>query len=80
VLDARLSVDGLPGAEGARTVVLESFDGRHWARAATAVTDSSGRAGWRYALTAGAYRIRARYLGTDEIAPAVSAPVELTIR
>ena len=69
-LDARLTVDGLPGAEGARTLLLEAFDGARWSRAATAVTDSSGRAVWRSALTAGSYRIRARYPGTDELAPA----------
>ena len=79
-LDARLRVLGLPGAEGARTVVLESFDGRRWSRAATAVTDAQGRAAWRYALTAGTYRVRARYLGTHEIAPATSPPVLLTLR
>ena len=79
-LDARLSVAGLPGAEGARTVVLESFDGTRWSRAATAVTDSSGRAAWRYSVTAGSYRIRARYPGTDEIAPAISPTVKLTLR
>ena len=70
----------LPGAEGTRTLLLESFDGTRWSRAATAVTDSSGRAVWRYALTAGSYRIRARYPGTYEIAPATSKPVTLTLR
>ena len=35
-LDARLSVGGLPGAEGGRTVLLESFDGNRWSRAAIA--------------------------------------------
>ena len=79
-LDARLSVAGLRGAEDARTVVLESFDGTRWSRAATAVTDSSGRAAWRYSVTAGSYRIRARYSGTDEIAPAISPTVKLTLR
>lgn len=79
-LDARLRVVGLPGAEGARTVVLESYDGRRWSRAATAVTNSSGRAVWHYALATGTYRIRARYPGTNEIAPATSAPVKLTLR
>lgn len=79
-LQAILGVPGLPGAEGARTVVLESFDGSRWSRAATAVTDSRGRAGWRYPLTPGSYRIRARYPGTDEIAPATSTPIRLTIR
>ncbi len=79
-LDARLSVVGLPGAEGARTVVLESFDGTRWSRAATAVTDSSGRGAWRYSVTAGSYRLRARYPGTDEIAAATSASVKLDIR
>lgn len=79
-LDARLQVVGTPGAESARTVVLESFDGGRWSRAATAVTDSTGRAVWRYVLTAGEYRIRARYPGTDEIAPATSPPVRLVVR
>ena len=79
-LTARLTVDGLQGAEGARTLVVEAFDGSRWTRAATAVTDSSGRAVWRYALTAGSYRIRARYPGTDELAPATSASVKLTLK
>jgi len=79
-LDARLSVAGLRGAEDARTVVLESFDGTRWSRAATAVTDSSGRAAWRYSVTAGSYRIRARYSGTDEIAPAISPTIFLRLR
>lgn len=79
-LEAILGVPGLPGAEVARTVVLESFDGSRWSRAATAVTDARGRAGWRYPLTPGSYRIRARYPGTDEIAAVTSAPVRLTIR
>jgi subtilisin family serine protease len=78
--DARLSVAGLPGAEGARTLLLESSDGKRWSRAATAVTDSSGRAVWHYSVTAGSYRIRARYPGTDEIAPATSATVKLALR
>jgi hypothetical protein len=79
-LDARLHVAGAPGAEEARTVVLESFDGRRWSRAATGVTDTEGRAVWRYALRAGQYRVRARYPGTDDVAPATSAPVTLRIR
>ena len=79
-LDAQLSVVGVPGAESARTVLLESFDGTRWSRAATAVTNASGRAVWRYSLTAGSYRVRARYPGTDEIAPATSAPVKLVLR
>jgi subtilisin family serine protease len=79
-LAARLAVEGVAGAERARTVVLEAFDGLRWSRAATAVTDGTGRAVWRYALAAGSYRVRARYPGTDEIAPATSAPVKLTLR
>ncbi len=79
-LAAKLDVDGLAGAARSRTVVLETFNGRGWSRAATAVTDRSGRAVWRYVLAAGSYRIRARYLGTNEIAPAASPPVRLTLR
>jgi subtilisin family serine protease len=79
-LRAHLSVAGLPGAEGARTVLLETFDGTRWSRAATAVTDMSGHAVWHYSLTPGSYRVRAHYPGTDEIAPATSAPVKLTLK
>ena len=79
-LDARLRVPGLPGAEGRRVVLLERLDGTGWSRVATAVTDAGGLAGWRYTLTPGTSRIRARYLGTEEIAPAVSSPVRLTVR
>lgn len=78
-LDARLEVESLPGAEGARTVVLESFDGTRWSRAATAVTDSSGRATWRYSLQAGSYKLRVRYAGNDGVAAVTSAPVSLTV-
>lgn len=79
-LSARLAVDGFAGGQRARTVILETFSRGRWSRAATAVTDSSGRAVWRYALAAGSYRVRARYPGTDEIAPATSPPVNLKIR
>jgi hypothetical protein len=79
-LDARLAVAELPGAERGRTVVLESFDGRRWSRAGTAVTDTNGRAVWRYALARGSYRMRARHPGTDEIAAATSSPVNVTVR
>ena len=54
-------------------MLLESFDGTRWLRAA--VTDATGRAVWSYAVTPGSYRIRARYLGTHEVAPATSAAV-----
>lgn len=79
-LDAQLTVEGQPGAEGARTVVLESFDGTKWSQAASAVTDASGRAIWRYSLSAGSYKIRARYSGTDDIAAATSTAVRLNVK
>jgi subtilisin family serine protease len=79
-LEARLSVAALPGAESARTVLLESFDGTRWLRAAAATTDSSGRAAWTYSVTPGSYRLRVRYPGTDELGSATSAAVKLTLR
>ena len=77
---ATLRVDGVPGAQGAKTVVLESFDGTRWTRAASGRTDASGRAAWRFVLGRGQYRVRASYTGSEEIAPATSTPVTLTIR
>lgn len=79
-LDARLEVAELPGAERGRTVVLESHKRGRWTRAATAVTDATGRVQWRYVLTPGSYRVRARYPGTTEIAAATSAAVTVTVR
>lgn len=78
-LDARLLVVDAPGAEARRTVVLESHDGRRWSRAATAVTDATGRAVWRYALSPGHYRLRVRHPGADDVAAAASDPVTLRI-
>jgi hypothetical protein len=78
-LDARLLVDGEPALQGSRKVVLESFNGTRWLRAATAVTDSSGVAAWRYSLERGSYKLRARYAGNDDVAGATSAAVTLTV-
>jgi subtilisin family serine protease len=78
-LEARLQIDGQPGAQASLPVVLESFNGSSWSRAATAVTDASGLAAWRYSLTRGSYKLRARYAGSDGIAGATSAPVSLTV-
>ena len=77
-LDARLAVEQRPGAARGRTLVLETLKGSRWARAATAVTDPSGRAVWRDALTPGSHLVRARYPGTAEVGAATSAP--LTVR
>ena len=79
-LDARLRVAARPGAEVGRTVVLEAFDGTRWTRAATAVTDAKGRAAWHYAVERGTYRIRVRCPGTEDVAPATSAPVSIRVR
>lgn len=79
-LRATLRVEGLRGAESARTVALESFDGSTWTRAATARTDATGRARWSVVLSRGKYRIRASYPGSADIAPAASRPLTLAVR
>lgn len=79
-LGAALRVEGLPGAEGGRTVALESFAGRAWTQAATARTDAAGRAVWTFSLERGRYRVRASYRGNAEVAPATSAALTLTVR
>jgi hypothetical protein len=79
-LAARLVVAEQPAAARGRTVVLESYDGAYWARAARAVTDSTGRAVWRTTFAPGSYRVRVRYPGTAEIGAATSAPLTLRIR
>jgi subtilisin family serine protease len=79
-LAARLVVAEQPAAARGRTVVLEGYDGAHWARAARAVTDTTGRAVWRTTFAPGSYRVRVRYPGTAEIGAATSAPLTLRIR
>ena len=63
-----------------RTVVLESHDGKRWARTASGRTDASGRAVWRFRLQPGTYRVRARYSGSEELAAAASRDVSFTLR
>jgi subtilisin family serine protease len=63
-----------------RTIALESFDGLSWRRVAVGATDTSGVASWTLALRSGRYRIRARFAGADDLAPATSRPVVLRVR
>lgn len=67
-------------ATGGRTVVLESYDGQAWSRAAKATTGASGRAVWRFMLERGAYRVRARSVATADLAAAMSRTVALRAR
>lgn len=71
----------LPGVStDSRVVVLESFDGKRWRRAGRATTGASGQASWSFTLSAGAYRVRARFAGAQDLARATSAPVALRVR
>jgi hypothetical protein len=74
----RTSPETTPAA--VRTVVLESHDGRRWARTASGKTDAAGRAVWRFRLEPGTYRVRARYAGSEELAAAASRDVSFTLR
>lgn len=63
-----------------RAVVLESFDGTSWSRAARAATDKSGRAVWRFVLARGTYRVRAKSIATAELAAAASRTITVRVR
>ncbi|TMM23652.1 MAG: hypothetical protein E6F94_10725 [Actinobacteria bacterium] len=67
-------------ALGGRRLVLEWLDGHTWRRFAAASTNSNGVAAWTLALRHGSYRIRARYAGADELAPATSRAVTISVR
>ena len=65
---------------GGRTVMLESYDGKAWTRAAKTTTDASGRAVWRFMLERGTYRVRARSVASADLAAAMSRTVTLNAR
>jgi subtilisin family serine protease len=73
-----------PATHGAarfgRTIALESFDGRSWREVAVGATNRAGVARWTLALRAGSYRIRARFGGADDLAPATSRLVTVRAR
>ena len=59
-------------APARRRIVLQTYSGTVWQAADDAVTDSTGRASWRYSLGPGVYRIRARFAGATDARAAVS--------
>jgi subtilisin family serine protease len=59
-----------------RMVRLESFQRGRWSPAAFGVTDAGGRTGWQGSIR-GTLRVRARFAGSTDLAPAVSKPVML---
>jgi len=65
---------------GDRKLFLESFDGHSWHRVAVASTSRTGVATWTVTLHRGSYRIRARYAGAEDLAPATSRVVTLRVR
>jgi hypothetical protein len=68
---------GVPRA--GRKLVLESYDGRGWRRLSTASTDRAGIAGWTISLRPGTYRVRVRYAGAADAAPATSRALPLSV-
>jgi len=67
-------------ARGGRKLVLESFDGHGWRHFSGASTSRTGVATWTLKLRRGSYRIRARYAGGGDLAPATSRAVTIRVR
>ena len=65
---------------GGRKLVLETFAGHAWRRLAVASTSGAGVATWMLALHRGSHRLRTRFAGADDLAPATSRPVTLRVR
>ena len=65
---------------GERKLVLESFDGHTWRRFSVASTSRTGVAVWTLRLRRGSYRIRARYAGAGDLAPATSRAITIRVR
>jgi subtilisin family serine protease len=71
---------GASASAAGRQLDLESYDGTRWRFAARGTTGPSGRLSWRISLRRGSYRLRARFGGSDELAPATSRAIRLTSR
>jgi subtilisin family serine protease len=59
-----------------KMIRLESFQRGRWRLAAFGVTDAGGRTGWQGNIR-GTLRLRARFTGSSDLAPALSKPVTL---
>jgi hypothetical protein len=60
--------------------VLESFDGAGWRGFARARTGANGGATARTTLKRGVYRVRARFVGSLELAETASKTLTLRVR
>jgi subtilisin family serine protease len=79
-LSATLAPHSLGVAASGRDVVLEAFAHGSWHPSADTVTGPGGRAAWTFTLGPGVYRLRARFVGTADLAAATSAPVAVVVR
>lgn len=75
---ATLTATLLP-ANGARLLLLERFDGSAWKPAGESQTTDTGVATWKLAVKAGVQRYRARWVGSGDLAAAVSPQVVLRV-
>ena len=79
-LSATLAPQSLGVAASGRDVVLEAFSHGGWHSSSDTVTGPGGRAAWTFTLGPGVYRLRARFVGTVDLAGATSAPVAVVVR
>jgi subtilisin family serine protease len=79
LLTGIFELTGETTSRGGRKLALESLGGRSWRRVATATTSSAGLATWRVRLRHGTYRLRARYAGGVDLAPATSRVVTIRV-
>ena len=80
LLTGRFNLVSTTIRRGGRKLVLESLERRSWRRVATATTSVAGLATWRVTLRRGKYKLRARYAGSTDIAPATSRVLVLRVR
>jgi len=75
---ARIAAGEGAGSAG-RVLVLQVLDGAGWRNVTSAPTDPAGGAAWRLTLRAGLYRLRVRFAGAGDLAPATSPVVTLRV-
>ena len=72
-------VDALAATAGSRRLVLETHARGLWSPAVSSATDTAGRVVWQLRLKPGSHRLRVRFAGSGDLAPATSRPIVLRI-
>lgn len=79
ILRARLRAADATAPVRNRQLTIEAYTGSGWESGEAVATGAAGRASWRFTLTPGVYRVRARFGGADDLRGTVSRVVSVRV-